>query len=99
MPLVPTGRRRTRNALWDLGHGWWARRQPHSSAAIQGCSVQTFSSLLFAQEPAIQRAGFGQDGCVPAVTRSATALRGSPLVTRPSPTSTASAPAPAYANR
>ena len=42
-----------------------------------------------------QRTGFGHDGCVPAVTSSRTAARGSPLVTRPSPTSTASAPAPA----
>ena len=44
---------------------------------------------------AAQRAGRGQDGCEPAVTRSASAARGSPLVTSPSPTSTASAPAPA----
>ncbi len=42
-----------------------------------------------------RRAGFGQDGWVPAVTSSETAARGSPLVTSPSPTSTASAPAPA----
>src|SRR5215217_6299116 len=42
-----------------------------------------------------QRVGLGHAGCEPAVTSSATMLRGSPLVTRPSPTSTASAPAPA----
>ena len=42
-----------------------------------------------------QRDGRGHDGCEPAVTRSATAARGSPLVTSPSPTRTASAPAPA----
>src|SRR5690606_28506864 len=41
------------------------------------------------------RAGFGHEGWVPAVTSSDTAARGSPLVTRPSPTRTASAPAPA----
>ena len=46
-----------------------------------------------------QRAARGVAGCEPAVTRSATAWRGSPAVTRPSPTRTASAPAAAYAIR
>ncbi len=41
------------------------------------------------------RAGFGQAGWDPAVTSWVTAAFGSPLVTSPSPTSTASAPAPA----
>lgn len=42
-----------------------------------------------------QRGVCGVAGCAPAVTRSATAWRASPAVTRPSPTRTASAPADA----
>src|SRR5205814_6053009 len=42
------------------------------------------------------RAGLGVAGWLPAVTSSATASRGLFCVTRPSPTSTASAPADAY---
>ena len=46
-----------------------------------------------------QREARGVAGCDPAVTSSATAWRGSALVTSPSPTRTASAPAAAYSIR
>ena len=46
-----------------------------------------------------QREARGVAGCAPAVTSSATAARGSEVVTRPVPTRTASAPAAAYSIR
>src|ERR687889_91638 len=46
--------------------------------------------------PLGHRTGLGVAGWLPAVTSSATASRGLLWVTRPSPTSTASAPAEAY---
>lgn len=64
-----------------------SRRTPSfSSPRRPGASLGTGPS---------QRVVRGVAGCEPAVTRSATAWRASPAVTRPSPTSTASAPAAA----
>src|SRR6185312_2802429 len=69
---------------------------PERSKVSSRIRLHAAPLLLFPNVPTLYRAGLGVAGWLPALTSSATASRGLFWVTKPSPTSTASAPADAY---
>src|SRR5699024_2807239 len=88
--LVP-GAGQSGAGLRDIGGAVSAVVESHTPS-MPAAAAATYGGM---RAPGRQRAGLGHDGCDPAATRSDTITRGSPEVTSPSPTSTASAPAPA----